>query len=89
VLPITWITTNTTQVKEIFLYACSDVDGGSYQLITFSLINASASVTDGKRGSRLTVFDRYQRQILIKNLNNETTKQQNEFNHRYRMLTLY
>jgi coatomer subunit alpha len=62
----------------------SDVDGGSYELITFSLSNASGSVTDGKRGSclgqgcflgrnRFAVLDR-QRQIVIKNLNNETTK---------------
>lgn len=61
-----------------------DVDGGSYELITFSLSNASGSVTDGKRGSclgqgcflgrnRFAVLDR-QRQIVIKNLNNETTK---------------
>ena len=62
----------------------SDVDGGSYELITFSLTNASGSVTDGKRGSclgpgvflgrnRFAVLDR-QRQIVIKNMNNETTK---------------
>ena len=62
----------------------SDVDGGSYELVTFSLTNASGSVTDGKRGSclgpgvflgrnRFAVLDR-QRQIVIKNMNNETTK---------------
>lgn len=62
----------------------SDVDGGSYELITFSLSNASGSVTDGKRGScfgpgvflgrnRFAVLDR-QRQIVIKNMQNETTK---------------
>ena len=62
----------------------SDVDGGTYELVTFSLTNASGSVTDGKRGSclgpgvflgrsRFAVLDR-QRQIVIKNMNNETTK---------------
>ena len=67
------------------ILVCSDVDGGSYELITFSLTNASGSVTDGKRGSclgpavflgrnRFAVLDRHQRQIVIKNLNNETTK---------------
>ena len=64
---------------------CSEVDGGCYELITFSLSNASGSVTDGKRGScmgpavflgknRFAVLDRHQRQIVVKNLNNETTK---------------
>ena len=67
------------------ILVCSDIDGGSYELITFSLTNASGSVTDGKRGSclgpavflgrnRFAVLDRHQRQIVIKNLNNETTK---------------
>lgn len=62
----------------------SDVDGGSYELVTFSLTNASGSVTDGKRGTclgpgvflgrnRFAILDR-QRQIVIKNLQNETTK---------------
>lgn len=62
----------------------SDVDGGSYELVTFSLTNASGTVTDGKRGNclgpgvflgrnRFAVLDR-QRQIVIKNLQNETTK---------------
>jgi coatomer protein complex subunit alpha (xenin) len=62
----------------------SDVDGGSYELITFSLTNSSGTVTDGKRGSclgpgvflgrnRFAVLDR-QRQIVIKNMENETTK---------------
>lgn len=64
---------------------CSEVDGGCYELITFSLTNSGGSVTDGKRGSclgpavflgrnRFAVLDRHQRQIVIKNLNNETTK---------------
>ncbi|GFH51498.1 hypothetical protein CTEN210_07974 [Chaetoceros tenuissimus] len=63
---------------------CSEVDGGCYELVTFSLTN-SGSVTDGKRGScmgpacfigrnRFAVLDRSTRQIVIKNLNNETTK---------------
>ena len=62
----------------------SDVDGGSYELVLFSLNNASGSVTDGKRGSclgpgvflgrnRFAILDR-QRQIVIKSLQNETTK---------------
>lgn len=66
------------------LLVTSDVDGGSYELVTFSLNNASGSVTDGKRGSclgpgvflgrnRFAVLDR-QRQIVIKNMQNETTK---------------
>lgn len=64
---------------------CSEVDGGCYELVTFSLTNAGGSVTDGKRGSclgpavflarnRFAVLDRNQRQIVVKNLNNETTK---------------
>jgi coatomer protein complex subunit alpha (xenin) len=64
---------------------CSDVDGGTYELVTFSLTNTSGSVTDGKRGNclgpavflgrnRFAVLDRQQRQIVVKNLNNETTK---------------
>ncbi|KAL7567981.1 hypothetical protein ACA910_004568 [Epithemia clementina (nom. ined.)] len=62
----------------------SDVDGGSYELVTFSLSNTSGSVTDGKRGTclgpgvflgrnRFAILDR-QRQIVIKNMQNETTK---------------
>jgi coatomer protein complex subunit alpha (xenin) len=65
--------------------ACSEVDGGCYELITFSLTTSSGSVTDGKRGScmgpacflgknRFAVLDRQTRQIVVKNLNNETTK---------------
>lgn len=60
------------------------MDGGSYELVTFSLTNASGNVSDGKRGSclgpgvflgrnRFAILDR-QRQIVIKNLQNETTK---------------
>lgn len=68
------------------ILVCSDVDGGSYELITFSLTGGGGgSVTDGKRGncmgpavflgrSRFAVLDRHQRQIILKNLNNETTK---------------
>ena len=64
----------------------SDIDGGTYELVTFSLNNSSSgSVTDGKRGAclgpavflgrnRFAVLDRATRQIVIKNLNNETTK---------------
>jgi coatomer protein complex subunit alpha (xenin) len=64
---------------------CSEVDGGCYELVTFSLTSSSGSVTDGKRGScmgpacfigrnRFAVLDRSTRQIVVKNLNNETTK---------------
>lgn len=64
---------------------CSEVDGGCYELITFSLTSSSGSVTDGKRGScmgpacflgknRFAVLDRQTRQIVVKNMNNETTK---------------
>lgn len=64
---------------------CSEVDGGCYELVTFSLTSSSGSVTDGKRGScmgpacfigrnRFAVLDRSSRQIVIKNMDNETTK---------------
>jgi coatomer subunit alpha len=64
---------------------CSDVDGGTYELVQFSLTNSAGSVTDGKRGNclgpcvflgknRFATLDRHQRQIVVKNLNNETTK---------------
>ncbi|KAL9188539.1 hypothetical protein ACHAXT_006917 [Thalassiosira profunda] len=67
------------------ILVCSEVDGGCYELITFSLTNAGGSVTDGKRGSclgpgvflgrnRFAVLDRVKREIVVKNLNNETTK---------------
>ena len=67
------------------ILVCSEVDGGCYELITFSLTNAGGSVTDGKRGSclgpgvflgrnRFAVLDRHKREIVVKNLNNETTK---------------
>ena len=67
------------------ILVCSEVDGGCYELITFSLTNAGGSVTDGKRGSclgpgvflgrnRFAVLDRLKREIVVKNLNNETTK---------------
>jgi coatomer subunit alpha len=75
---------NVHNPSEGNLLVTSDVDGGSYELLNFSLSNASASVTDGKRGAclgpgvflgrnRFAVLDR-QRHILIKNLQNETTK---------------
>ena len=62
-----------------------DVDGGSYELITFSLTSSNGSVSDGKRGvcmgpavflgqTRFAVLDRPSRQIVIKNMQNETTK---------------
>jgi len=64
----------------------SDVDGGSYELLTFALGNNanSASVSDGKRGSctgpavfigrnRFATLDK-NRQIVVRNLQNEVTK---------------
>eukprot|EP00538_Stauroneis_constricta_P012498 CAMPEP_0119547178 /NCGR_PEP_ID=MMETSP1352-20130426/1369_1 /TAXON_ID=265584 /ORGANISM="Stauroneis constricta, Strain CCMP1120" /LENGTH=1280 /DNA_ID=CAMNT_0007592035 /DNA_START=107 /DNA_END=3949 /DNA_ORIENTATION=- len=80
-----YLSYNQHNPSEGNILVCSDVDGGTYELITFSLSNASGSVTDGKRGSclgpavflgrnRFAVLDRHQRQIVIKNLNNETTK---------------
>lgn len=79
------LTYNQHNPSEGNVLVCSEVDGGSYELITFSLTNASGSVTDGKRGScmgpavflgknRFATLDRHQRQIVVKNLNNETTK---------------
>ena len=64
---------------------CSEVDGGCYELISFSLNSSGGNVTDGKRGNclgpavflgmnRFAVLDRHQRQIIVKNLQNETTK---------------
>eukprot|EP00548_Thalassiothrix_antarctica_P002715 CAMPEP_0194130964 /NCGR_PEP_ID=MMETSP0152-20130528/1845_1 /TAXON_ID=1049557 /ORGANISM="Thalassiothrix antarctica, Strain L6-D1" /LENGTH=1291 /DNA_ID=CAMNT_0038825611 /DNA_START=67 /DNA_END=3942 /DNA_ORIENTATION=- len=80
-----FITYNQHNPSEGNVLVCSDVDGGTYELVTFSLSNASGSVTDGKRGNclgpgvflgrnRFAVLDRHQRQIVVKNLNNETTK---------------
>mmetsp|Transcript_23588 Transcript_23588/g.31342 ORF Transcript_23588/g.31342 Transcript_23588/m.31342 type:complete len:1298 (+) Transcript_23588:62-3955(+) len=80
-----YISYNQHNPSEGNVLVCSEVDGGTYELITFSLTNASGSVTDGKRGSclgpatfigrnRFAVLDRHQRQIIVKNLNNETTK---------------
>eukprot|EP00536_Pseudo-nitzschia_multiseries_P004054 jgi/Psemu1/64445/estExt_Genemark1.C_650066 len=63
---------------------CSDVDGGCYELLTFKN-EGTGTVTDGKRGAclgpavflgrnRFAVLDRHQREIIVKNLDNETTK---------------
>jgi coatomer protein complex subunit alpha (xenin) len=63
---------------------CSDVDGGNYELHTFGLGGAGSVGTEGKRGScigpavfiarnRFAVLDK-NRHLLIKNLENETTK---------------
>lgn len=76
---------NMHNPKEGNILVCSDVDGGCYELITFSLTNAGGSVTDGKRGSclgpgvflgsnRFAILDRVKREIVVKNMNNETTK---------------
>jgi len=61
------------------IIVCSEVDGGCYELITFSLTSSGGSVTDGKRGNclgpavflglnRFAILDRHQRQIIVKNL---------------------
>jgi len=79
-----YLSYNQHNPSEGNILVTSDVDGGSYELVTFSLTNSSGSVTDGKRGSclgpgvflgrnRFAILDR-QRQIVIKNMNNETTK---------------
>lgn len=80
-----YLTYNQHNPTEGNVLVCSEVDGGCYELITFSLSSSSGSVTDGKRGScmgpacflgknRFAVLDRQTRQIVVKNLNNETTK---------------
>uniref|UniRef100_A0A7S1YZQ8 Coatomer subunit alpha n=2 Tax=Bacillariophyta TaxID=2836 RepID=A0A7S1YZQ8_TRICV len=80
-----FLTYNQHNPTEGNVIVCSEVDGGAYELITFSLSDASGSVTDGKRGAcmgpavflgknRFAVLDRHQRQVVVKNLNNETTK---------------
>lgn len=79
-----YLTYNQHNPSEGNILVCSEVDGGCYELVTFSL-STSGSVTDGKRGScmgqacfigrnRFAILDRSTRQIVIKNLNNETTK---------------
>lgn len=78
-----FLTYNHHNPSEANILVTSDVDGGTYELVTFSLNNSN--VSDGKRGScmgpgvflgrnRFAIFDRHQRQIVIKNLQNETTK---------------
>mmetsp|Transcript_13228 Transcript_13228/g.16098 ORF Transcript_13228/g.16098 Transcript_13228/m.16098 type:complete len:1300 (-) Transcript_13228:148-4047(-) len=80
-----FLTYNQHNPTEGNVLVCSEVDGGCYELITFSLTSSSGSITDGKRGScmgpacflgknRFAVLDRQTRQIVVKNLNNETTK---------------
>jgi len=77
---------NAHNPSEGNVLVCSDVDGGCYELLTFNANNeGSGSVSDGKRGAclgpavflgrnRFAVLDRHQRQIIVKNLDNETTK---------------
>lgn len=78
-----FLTYNHHNPSEANILVTSDVDGGTYELVTFSLNNSN--VSDGKRGNclgpgvflgrnRFAIFDRHQRQIVIKNLQNETTK---------------
>lgn len=79
-----FLTYNIHNPSEGNILVCCDVDGGTHELLTFSL-SSGGSVTDGKRGSclgpavflgrnRFAVLDRHSRQIIIKNLQNETTK---------------
>jgi len=77
---------NTHNPSQGNILVSSEVDGGCYELVTFDLNNSGGgSVTDGKRGSclgpavflgktRFAVLDRQSRQIIVKNMNNETTK---------------
>mmetsp|Transcript_5241 Transcript_5241/g.7754 ORF Transcript_5241/g.7754 Transcript_5241/m.7754 type:complete len:1294 (+) Transcript_5241:20-3901(+) len=80
-----FITYNQHNPTEGNILVSSEVDGGCYELVTFSLASSSGNVTDGKRGScmgpavfigrnRFAVLDRQTRQVVVKNLNNETTK---------------
>ena len=80
-----FLTYNQHNPNEGNVIICSEVDGGCYELITFSLNSSGGSVTDGKRGNclgpavflginRFAILDRHQRQIIVKNLQNETTK---------------
>mmetsp|Transcript_39923 Transcript_39923/g.58676 ORF Transcript_39923/g.58676 Transcript_39923/m.58676 type:complete len:1289 (+) Transcript_39923:107-3973(+) len=80
-----YVSYNQHNPTEGNILVCSDVDGGCYELVTFSLSHGGGSVTDGKVGScmgnaiflgrnRFAVLDRHQRQVIVKNLQNETTK---------------
>lgn len=80
-----FLTYNMHNPTEGNILVCSEVDGGCYELITFSLTNNGGSVADGKRGAcvgpgvflgrnRFAILDRQKREIIVKNLNNETTK---------------
>jgi coatomer subunit alpha len=80
-----YLTYNQHNPSEGNVLACSEIDGGCYELVTFSLSSSSGSVTDGKRGTcmgpacfigrnRFAILDRQTRQIVIKNMDNETTK---------------
>jgi len=81
-----FLTYNPHNPSEGNVLICSEVDGGCYELLTFSTRSSSGgNVTDGKRGSclgaavfigknRFAVLDRHQRHIIVKNLQNETSK---------------
>ena len=81
-----YLSYNNYNPNEGNVLVSSDVDGGNYELITFGLgaNHNSGSINDGKRGScvgpavwiarnRFAVLDK-SRQIVIKNMDNETTK---------------
>jgi len=80
-----FLTYNLHNPSEGNVLVTSDVDGGSYELLTFSLTSSNSNLQDGKRGAclgpgvflgknRFVVLDRHNRQLVVKNLNNETTK---------------
>jgi len=80
-----YLTYNQHNPTEGNVLVCSDVDGGSYELVSFQLHNTSSSVVDGKRGScmgpciflgktRFAALDRQSRQIIVRNMNNEICK---------------
>ena len=75
---------NCYEPQDTHLLITSDTDGGSYELVS---IGSSSQVQDGKKGNclgpafflarnRFCVLDR-SKQLVIKNLNNETTKRVN------------
>lgn len=76
---------NSFNPTEGNVLVCSDVDGGSYELVTFANSGSNSNNTqEGKRGTcvgpgvfvarnRFAILDK-SRNIVIKNLQNETTK---------------
>jgi len=80
-----YLSYNTYNPNEGNVLVSSDVDGGNYELVTFNLSNSnSGNLSEGKRGNslgpavfvarnRFAILDK-SRNIVIKNLENETTK---------------